>query len=230
MTVMDVFARGLPAPVNRATLAVVVDVADPQAQARVKIEYLNHDSPADGGTEVWARVAVAFAGDGYGAFALPRTGETVLVTFIDDDPRAPVVVGSLWHGGAAPSEPVPTREVERWTLSGPAGTRIAIEEPGAGRETVAVTTPGGVRLEITDAGGGKVEIVQASNRLTLDAGGVAVRAAATVSVEAAQVEVKAAMVDVSAGMSRFSGLVQCDTLVANAVVATSYTPGAGNVW
>jgi hypothetical protein len=24
--------------------------------------------------------------------------------------------------------------------------------------------------------------------------------------------------------------VQCDTLIANSVVAASYTPGAGNIW
>jgi hypothetical protein len=28
-------------------------------------------------------------------------------------------------------------------------------------------------------------------------------------------------------MSKFSGVVQCDTLIANSVAAASYTPGAG---
>lgn len=32
-----------------------------------------------------------------------------------------------------------------------------------------------------------------------------------------------------AGTSKFDGVVQCDTLVANSVVAQSYTPGAGNI-
>ena len=35
---------------------------------------------------------------------------------------------------------------------------------------------------------------------------------------------------VNAGMSKFSGVVQCDTLIANSVVSASYTPGAGNVY
>jgi len=38
------------------------------------------------------------------------------------------------------------------------------------------------------------------------------------------------MLEVDAGMSKFSGVVQCDTLIATSVVASSYTPGAGNVW
>jgi hypothetical protein len=31
-------------------------------------------------------------------------------------------------------------------------------------------------------------------------------------------------------MSTFSGIVQCDTIIATTVVGTTYTPGAGNVW
>jgi hypothetical protein len=35
---------------------------------------------------------------------------------------------------------------------------------------------------------------------------------------------------VDAAMATFSGVVQCQTLIATTVVGTSYTPGAGNVW
>ncbi len=42
--------------------------------------------------------------------------------------------------------------------------------------------------------------------------------------------VTAAKVTVDAALSKFSGVVNCDTLITNAVVSSSYTPGAGNVW
>jgi hypothetical protein len=51
-----------------------------------------------------------------------------------------------------------------------------------------------------------------------------------VKVEASMVEVSAGMVQVNAGMSKFSGVVQADTVITNAVVSASYTPGAGNIW
>jgi hypothetical protein len=38
------------------------------------------------------------------------------------------------------------------------------------------------------------------------------------------------MVTVDSPMSKFSGVVECDTLIAQSVVSASYTPGAGNVW
>jgi len=33
-----------------------------------------------------------------------------------------------------------------------------------------------------------------------------------------------------AALARFTGVVQCETLVANSVVASNYTPGVGNIW
>ena len=50
------------------------------------------------------------------------------------------------------------------------------------------------------------------------------------TVRASTVEVNAVMVTVNAGMSKFSGVVQCDTLISNSVVSATYSPGAGNIW
>lgn len=58
---------------------------------------------------------------------------------------------------------------------------------------------------------------------------MAITAAAKVDVRASQVHVSAGKVTVDAGMSQFSGVVQCDTLIATSVVAQSYTPGIGNI-
>jgi hypothetical protein len=57
---------------------------------------------------------------------------------------------------------------------------------------------------------------------------VRVRASGSVEIDASQLTLSAGLVQVRAGMARFGGVVQCDTLVANSVVAASYTPGAGN--
>lgn len=91
-------------------------------------------------------------------------------------------------------------------------------------------TPGGQRITLKD-GPGAVEIVDSNgNSIKLETSGITVTASAKVTVNASTVEVSAGMVTVNAGMSRFSGVVQCDTLISNAVVSASYTPGAGNVW
>ena len=59
---------------------------------------------------------------------------------------------------------------------------------------------------------------------------ISVTSSGKVTINASQVTVSASMVQVDAGMSKFSGVVKCDTVIANSVVGTSYTPGAGNIW
>jgi len=52
----------------------------------------------------------------------------------------------------------------------------------------------------------------------------------SVSVDGGGVNISGGMVNVSAGMTQVSGVLSADTLVANSVVSSSYSPGAGNIW
>jgi hypothetical protein len=76
-----------------------------------------------------------------------------------------------------------------------------------------------------------VELVDSSgNSIKLESSGITINASAKVSVRASQVEVAAGMVEIDASITKFSGIVQCDTLVATTVMGASYSPGAGNIW
>jgi phage gp45-like len=80
-------------------------------------------------------------------------------------------------------------------------------------------------------GPGAVEIVDSNgNSIKLETSGITVTASAKVTINATQVAVSASMVTVDAAMSKFSGVVQADTVITNSVVSASYTPGAGNIW
>ena len=80
-------------------------------------------------------------------------------------------------------------------------------------------------------GPGNVAIEDSNgNSVKLEVAGITITAAMKVTVNAAQVAVSAGLVQVDAGMSKFSGVVQCDTLIATTVIAATYTPGAGNIW
>jgi hypothetical protein len=115
-------------------------------------------------------------------------------------------------------------------VTGKAGTRIAIVEEQPSEATISFTTPGGVSGELTDSGGGRIELRIGGTTVTQDNQGVTVNTSMNVTVQATQVEVSASMVTVNAAMSRFSGVVQADTVITNSVVSASYTPGAGNIW
>jgi uncharacterized protein involved in type VI secretion and phage assembly len=65
------------------------------------------------------------------------------------------------------------------------------------------------------------------NTVELETAGVKVNTSAEVSFTGSTAEISVGGLNVSAGMSRFSGVVQADTVITNSVVASSYTPGAG---
>ena len=220
----------MPGVFAASCLALVVSVQDPQRLSRVQVRLYAFDGLSGQDAPIWARVAVPFAGDNRGAFLLPNVGDEVLVSFVNGDPRLPIVVGGLWNGHDKPPEQLPGGEVDRWTIVGKEGTRIAIIEESASTATIKLSTPGGVTAEFTDKGGGRCQINAGGSTVTIEGGGITLKTGAKVKVEATMVEVKAGMVNVDASMSKFSGVVQCDTLIATTTVATTYTPGAGNVW
>ncbi len=229
-TQLSPFEISQPGRFHDSYLAEVVSVQDPDRRSRVQIRLLNFDGVTDQDAPLWARVAAPFAGSNRGAFLLPDVGDEVLVTFLNGDPRLPIVVGGLWNGNAAAPEQIGGDRINRWTIVGKAGTRIAIVEESPSSATISLTTPGGVSGELTDSGGGKIEFRAAGTTITMDSGGVSVQTGAKVSVNASQVEVSSGQVTVNAALSSFSGVVRCDVLQATTVIATTYTPGAGNIW
>ena len=65
---------------------------------RVKVPFFwDRHGQADDKTSCWLRVSSSWAGDRYGAIAIPRIGMEVLVTFLEGDPDQPLVTGCLYH-------------------------------------------------------------------------------------------------------------------------------------
>ncbi len=210
-------------------LAVVTDLADPDARSRVKVKLPAIADSLQQAGELWARVCTLFAGDNRGAFWMPDVGDEVLVAFVMGDARQPIVLGGLWNGASAAPETLHAQNNLKVVRSRN-GNRIVLDDT-AGAEKVIVETPAGNRLTLSDAAGDLIKVEDsAGNTATMGAGGMKVVSPAIVEVQAAQVKVSAGLVTVDAARSRFSGVVQCDTLITNSVVSASYTPGAGNIW
>jgi uncharacterized protein involved in type VI secretion and phage assembly len=210
--------------------ALVADVVDPDGQGRVRVRLPWSPDPGGKSYEAWARLATLMAGGDRGSWFVPDPGDEVVVAFEAGDPRRPYVLGALWNGKDAPPETMDSGgRNEKKTLRSRNGVVVTLDDAD-GRESLTLTTPGGQSVRLED-GPGRIEIADAAgNTVELAAAGITVTSSAKVTVQASQVAVSAGMVTVDAGMSKFSGVVQADTVIANAVVGTSYTPGAGNIW
>ncbi len=206
----------------------VTEVGDPDGGYRVKIKLHGLQQARNQEYEIWARVTAPVAGNGYGTVMLPDVGDEVIVGFVNGDMTRPVVLGSLYHSGSPPAdEPVDGGAVKRWTITGHQGTRVAVDESGS--PTVTLETPGGVKVEVTDDGS-KVTATNGSGTVEITPAEIKIQTGGTVKVEATQVDVSAPIVKVDAALTDITGVVMCDVLQTNTVIATTYTPGAGNVW
>jgi phage baseplate assembly protein V len=70
---------------------------------------------------------------------------------------------------------------------------------------------------------------QNGNEITLEPAGIRIRTPATLRAQVTIFEANASTCSFNSGIARFSGTLQTATLIANSVVASSYTPGAGNI-
>ena len=78
---------------------------------RIKVQFhWDREGQGDEKTSCWVRVSQAIAGKEWGAFALPRVGQEVIVTFEEGDPARPLVTGCLYNSVNLPPYPLPAQK------------------------------------------------------------------------------------------------------------------------
>src|SRR6266550_1135948 len=208
--------------------AIVVDNVDPADGGRMKVRLPPALVAGEGAREAWARIVTLMAGANRGTWFIPDVGDEVVVAFEQGNLDRPYVLGSLWNSAAPPPETMDVDNNKKLVRSRN-GVQITLDDQG-GRESIVIETPGGQKLTLEDGPGAVVLTDSNGNSVELRTNGITVNAASRVIVNASAVEVNAGAVSVRAAVSKFSGVVQCDTLISNSVVSQSYTPGAGNIW
>lgn len=207
---------------------IVVDNVDPDATGRVKVRLPQLGVPGESGHESWARIATLMAGANRGTWFIPDVNDEVLVAFERGDLRQPYVLGGLWNGANPPPGTMDANNTKK-LLRSRSGLKITLDDED-GRESIVIETPGGQTLTLMD-GPGTVMIVDSNgNSVHLKPNGISVNAASKITLNAGAVEVNGGTLEVNAAAAKFSGVVQCDTLISNSVVSQSYSPGAGNIW
>lgn len=230
MTIDERLPLGLGGRWYGCYVALVTDLNDPDGQGRVKISLPWAPDTDGGGYEAWARIATLMAGNNRGSWFIPDVDDEVLIAFEGGDPRRPYVLGSLWNGQDAPPETMDgAGQNNRKVIRSRNGVKLTLDDAN-GQEQFIVETPGGQRITLKDGPGSVVVEDSSGNSVKLEIAGITVQASAKVTINASLVEVSASLVTVNAGMSKFSGVVQADTIITNSIISASYTPGAGNIW
>lgn len=202
--------------------ALVTDIEDADHLGRVEVRFPTLGVPGDRDVRAWATLCTPYADKDQGLAILPEVDSQVVVAFEAGDFRRPYVVGSAWNGQAAlPHEPKASNNIRM--LRSREDSRLEFDDT-AGAAKVSLTTRSGHQV-VMDVGSAEVTIRHSNGcTIKMTATDIDITANATVNVTAPSLNVKAPT-------STFSGIVNCQTLIASVgVVSPSYTPGVGNVW
>lgn len=189
----------LPGVVGLHT-GIVTDIVDPEGEQRVRVRMPYVDGDDDG---VWARIALTDAGNERGMFFRPEVDDEVLLGFLYDDPRYPVILGMLHSSNKVPpithdennfKKGYTSREKLKLTFDDEI-KEILIETPGANKvflsddkkgfslvdQTGHEITTEPSDITIKDSKGNKIHI-------DVDAGIIKIQANSKVTVDAPQIE------------------------------------------
>ncbi len=180
----DLAAGGAAKTLPGLMLAEVKDNVDLTGQGRVQVTLLGYP-----GVEPWARVAAPFAGDDYGLYAMPQTGDQVVVGFERGDADEPIVLGGLWSLAAMPPAGIPQTDPESVrVLKTPKGHVVELDDM---LQTITITTTtdqtvslGPKAIEVSAGKGAAKVTISTSGEITISG-------SSTVSVKAPSIAVEA---------------------------------------
>jgi Rhs element Vgr protein len=154
-------AAGQLAGISQLQVGVVDKPAqDPDGQMRLPIRLPL--APGQG-KPLWARLASPYATAESGFQFWPEQDDEVIVAFMDNDPRFPVVLGSLYSKSKAPPSPLKPENSVKCLVS-KSKLRIAFDEE---KKAIEISTPAkqiirlddeSKELSITDAHGNKITL------------------------------------------------------------------------
>ncbi len=173
-------AAGLVPGVSGLQIGVVTQLeSDPDGEDRIRIR-LPLVSPQNDG--IWARIAALDAGTGRGTYFRPEIGDEVVVGFISDDPRCPIVLGSC-HSSA---KPAPETAKDDNHLKGYVSREKLKMTFDDDKKAIVFETPGGNRLILSDDAKGLQLTDQNGNKITLDDKGITIESAKDLILKAAK--------------------------------------------
>jgi type VI secretion system secreted protein VgrG len=111
-------ARVSPKPrVRGSQTAVVVGPAGEEIytdeHSRVKVQFhWDREGKMDENSSCWVRVSQPWAGKAWGAVAIPRIGQEVLVDFLEGDPDRPIITGRVYNAEQIPPYSLPTNKTQ----------------------------------------------------------------------------------------------------------------------
>jgi len=216
-------ASGLVPGISGLQTGIVKKInEDPDNEFRVQIEMplLGDDSEP-----IWARLATFYSGNGIGAYFMPEIDDEVILGFMNNDPRFPIILGSTFSS-KIPAPETPDEKNTIKTLITQSKLQLKFDDEN---KELTILTPGGNSMQfsdkdkeisVTDQNNNKIEMTsdgiiltdKSSNKVEMSSSGITFESKSNLTLKAAQqVEVKGLVVSVSGDQSAsVKGSAECE--------------------
>lgn len=176
-------AAGLIPAVSGLHAGVVTALkGDPEGEDRIKVRVPLIDKADDG---IWARLATLDAGKNRGTFFRPELHDEVIVGFINDDPRHPVVLG-MCNSSVKPAPEPADDDNHRKGYVSRSKMKFTFDDQ---KKIILIETPGGNRMTLSEQEKGILIQDQNDNKITMDNNGIKIESSKDITLKAAK-EVK----------------------------------------
>lgn len=173
-------ASGLLPSVSGLQTGKVMEIhEDPDGEFRVKIKLPIMQQDSDG---IWARYAQFYGTSGAGSFFYPEVDDEVVVGFLNDDPRYPVILGMLYSSKISPPY-TPEEKNETKAIVTKEKLKIEFNEKD---KVITVITPGENQLVLDDKSKGITIKDQNDNKIEMSSSGITIKSPKSINIEASQ--------------------------------------------
>lgn len=151
---------------------------DPNNETRIQVNVPAFTN--SGGNSVWARWVQPYATAGAGQFFIPEVGDEVVLGFLNEDPRFPIVLGSLYSSQKTPPyTPAENNPIKAIVTN----SQIKIEFDDE-KKVLTITTPGENKMILSDEDQGITIEDQNENKITMNASGIALNSPSDIKITA----------------------------------------------
>ncbi len=162
----------------------VVDLDDPDGEFRVQVEMPVFNNEG----KVWARVAQPDAGNERSLFIRPEIGDEVVLGFLNNDPRYPIILGGV-HSSNSPSPIEQNSENNEKGFVTRSNLKLIFNDD---EKSILVETPGGNSVVLSDQDESIKMTDQHGNKIVMDQSGISIQSAGEVSISSSgETEIKA---------------------------------------
>jgi len=158
---------------------------DPDGQTRIQVDVPMIAPEGDG---VWARIASPYATKNAGVFFMPEVGDEVVLSFVNNDPSFPVIVGSLYSSSRTPPFTPDEPNTNKAIVSN-SQLKITMDDV---KKVIEISTPGGHKVTMSDDQKTITIVDSNSNKMEMASSGITINSPGNITIKAdGQIDIQA---------------------------------------